>query len=46
MQRCENLRNYYHQLLYQLSYAGKNDAHIDARHRLKQVADLTNVSAS
>jgi hypothetical protein len=27
------------QLLYQLSYAGKNAAHINARCRLKQVAD-------
>jgi hypothetical protein len=34
------------QLLYQLSYAGKNAAHINARCRLKQVADLTNVNAS
>ena len=34
------------QLLYQLSYAGKKAAHINARRRLKQVADLRNVSAS
>ena len=27
------------QLLYQLSYAGKKAAHINARRRLKQVAD-------
>jgi hypothetical protein len=50
VQCSENVRNSlglnYNQLLYHLSYAGKNAAHIDARHRLKQVADLTNVSAS
>jgi hypothetical protein len=34
------------QLLYQLSYAGKNAAHINARCRLEQVADLISVNAS
>jgi hypothetical protein len=34
------------QLLYQLSYAGKNAAHINARCRLKQVANAMNEKAS
>jgi hypothetical protein len=34
------------QLLYQLSYAGKNAAHINARRSFKQVADARNVGAS
>ena len=34
------------QLLYQLSYAGKNAAQINARCRLKQVADPLDVNAS
>ena len=34
------------QLLYQLSYAGKNAAHINARRRLEQVAKLRSVNAS
>ena len=34
------------QLLYQLSYAGKNAAQINARCRLKQVADALDVNAS
>jgi hypothetical protein len=33
------------QLLYQLSYAGKNAAHTSARCRRKQVVDLTGASA-
>jgi hypothetical protein len=32
------------QLLYQLSYAGKNAAQINARRRLKQVADPVRAS--
>jgi hypothetical protein len=34
------------QLLYQLSYAGKNAAHINAHCRLEQVADARNANAS
>ena len=34
------------QLLYQLSYAGKNAAHINAHRSLEQVACLRNVNAS
>src|SRR4029077_17498280 len=34
------------QLLYQLSYAGKNAAHINAHRGLEQVACLRNVNAS
>jgi hypothetical protein len=38
--------NYKSAALNQLSYAGKNAAHINARRRSKQVADLRNASAS
>ncbi len=34
------------QLLYQLSYAGKNAAHINAHRRLEQVARVISVNAS
>jgi hypothetical protein len=34
------------QLLYQLSYAGENAAHINARRGLEQVAKLRSVNAS
>jgi hypothetical protein len=34
------------QLLYQLSYAGENAAHISAHRRLEQVANVRSVDAS
>ena len=34
------------QLLYQLSYAGKNAAHINAHHRLEQVSNAKRADAS
>jgi hypothetical protein len=51
MQSSERLRNslglnYKSAALNELSYAGKNAAHINTHRRLKQVADLRNVSAS
>jgi hypothetical protein len=51
MQSSETLRNslvlnYKSAALSQLSYAGKNAAHINARRRLKQVANVRSVDAS